>query len=100
MNDIFALLLESNKVQGNLKGDEQRDALFGRLFGLAALSRCDMTKLQDTQHEGMSLLQAMLVEVVELKDAKSYMTAPCCSVLCDLISKVSSSDHSTGSMCT
>jgi DNA polymerase phi len=76
-SEILRLIDESTQVTGAMKGSEERDALFGRLFGYVALIRAGRLSSDKTIAIGV------FDRLLELFDAKPwFQEAVCEGLLC------------------
>ncbi|EDQ88378.1 uncharacterized protein MONBRDRAFT_9230 [Monosiga brevicollis MX1] len=98
--DILSLLQQTSTISGGMKGNEQRDHFFGRLFGL--------TILADVVAEGRfgdavdpELHSAIYQQLLELATSKSYLEAgavhACCRLLpsLDAFAQPQEKDHAS-----
>lgn len=84
LKDVQELLRESMAVNQNMKGMEQREHMFGRLFGLLALHRSGRLTAQDDQTLAVQVIQ----ELLEMAAWKKWIREACfegvLSILADI----------------
>lgn len=68
------LLLSSTQIGSGMKRDEEKDMLFGRLFGIHAIVKAQMLGRPSTTIEDFQL---MIESLQELSDKKIWLSEPC-----------------------
>ncbi|KAI0933631.1 hypothetical protein AcW1_005407 [Taiwanofungus camphoratus] len=81
-SQILALILDSSKTQGSMTGQEERDVLFARLFGLTAIIRSGLlfrdtplpsSASSSTLASNLSCYKAVLAQLIALGEKKSWL---------------------------
>lgn len=81
-------IVEQTRVSGSTSGQEERDLLFGRLFGLESIVQSGRLMNQD----GWTMFERIVDLLFELAQKKSWLREACAKVLCNAL--VSSVDRS------
>ena len=82
INEYWNILNESTQVTGSLKGAEERDLLFGKLFGYSALIRSN--QLKNHQDLAMKTLNGLL----DLYKKKEWFQEVVVEVIFDLLNEL------------
>jgi DNA polymerase phi len=81
-SQIVALIVDSSQTQGSMTGQEIRDVLFARLFGLTAIIRSGLlvrntplstSSSSEVPVSSLSSYQAILTQLLTLGDRKSWL---------------------------
>ncbi|TPX59035.1 hypothetical protein SpCBS45565_g07848 [Spizellomyces sp. 'palustris'] len=80
----LSLLAKLTQTEG-AKGQEERDILFGRIFGLMAICQADMLARPHTTIEDV---QEMVTRVLKYASSKSYIKETCFKVLMTMVEKL------------
>lgn len=81
-SQIVSLISDSTKKQGSMMGQEERDVLFARLFGLTAVIRSGLLVRQtplpssgsaNSQVSSLESYREVLVKLLEIGEAKSWL---------------------------
>lgn len=79
---VVSLISDSTKKQGSMTGQEERDVLFARLFGLTAVIRSGLLVRQtplpssgssNTQVSSVESYEEVLKKLIEIGEAKSWL---------------------------
>ncbi|KAI6162530.1 DNA polymerase phi-domain-containing protein [Pisolithus thermaeus] len=79
---VVSLISDSSKKQGSMTGQEERDILFARLFGLTAVIRSGLLVRQtplpssgssNTQVSSIESYEEILKKLIEIGEAKSWL---------------------------
>ncbi|KAI6103557.1 DNA polymerase phi-domain-containing protein [Pisolithus sp. B1] len=79
---VVSLISDSSKKQGSMTGQEERDILFARLFGLTAVIRSGLLVRQtplpssgssNTQVSSIESYEEVLKKLIEIGEAKSWL---------------------------
>ncbi|KAK9766822.1 DNA-directed DNA polymerase [Basidiobolus ranarum] len=71
---ITELIFKHSEITGNMKGQEERDILFGRIFGFMAIIQSGMIARETTE---LADIQELIKNLVEYSSTKSYLREPC-----------------------
>ncbi|TMW69360.1 hypothetical protein Poli38472_001516 [Pythium oligandrum] len=86
LQSTLDVLLEAMEVHANMKGMEQREHMFGRLFGLLALHRSGrLTQDEDAQ----KITVAIVKELLEMSKWKKWLRESCVEGVLTVLSSVS-----------
>jgi len=80
---ILQLIAKHLAVQGSFKGQEERDAYFGKVFGYLAIIRARMQS-GDSEMD-TKMVQIILDSLLALMKKKSYLYEICGTAICDII---------------
>lgn len=83
---MLDLLFKWTEVTGSLKGDEVRDMLFGRLFGLMSIVAAGMITRESTTTDD---IVRILTSLHEMGSLKSYLAEVCHHVVINMLPYVS-----------
>lgn len=78
-SQIVSLILESSKSQGNMTGQEERDLMFARLFGLSSVIQSGLLVREEplpsssTVTSSLSSYEKVIISLVELGEKKSWL---------------------------
>ncbi|KAI9246187.1 DNA polymerase phi-domain-containing protein [Sporodiniella umbellata] len=89
---VLDLLFKWTEITGSMKGDEVRDMLFGRLFGLMSIVAAGMISRESTTEEDFIRI---LSSLKEMSAKKSYLSEVCHHVVINLLSRVKGTHHQT-----
>ena len=79
---IVAMILDSSKTQGSMTGQEERDVLFARLFGLTAVIQSGLlvrdaplrtSASSSTAASSLATYQDVLAQLIALGEKKSWL---------------------------
>ncbi|KAF8557343.1 hypothetical protein OG21DRAFT_1494920 [Imleria badia] len=76
---VVALIVDSTKRNGSMNGQEERDVLFARLFGIAAVVRAGLLVRQtpstssNAPVSSLETYQSVLTYLLEIGEAKSWL---------------------------
>ncbi|CCJ29977.1 unnamed protein product [Pneumocystis jirovecii] len=87
---VVKLIEKYTAIQGNLSSNEERDFLFGRLFGLKAISVSKI--LQKTK--SIEKIENIISILVSLSLKKGWLREPCFSVINNILIQLKSHDQS------
>lgn len=79
---VLDLLFKWTECTGSMKGDEVRDMLFGRLFGLMSIVAAGMISRESTTTEDVVRI---LTSLQEMSTQKSYLAEVCHHVVINMI---------------
>lgn len=95
---ILTLLKKESQTTGSMSGQEERDMLFARLFGLKAiiqsglLTREASLRMSSTSASSLDSFTAVLSELLSLAEKKSWLKESCWWTLVTTIDKVNVSN--------
>eukprot|EP00299_Pterocystis_sp_00344_P015649 c7826_g1_i1.p1 GENE.c7826_g1_i1~~c7826_g1_i1.p1 ORF type:complete len:1219 (-),score=310.28 c7826_g1_i1:21-3677(-) len=81
-DDVLSQVKESTTITKSIHGQEERDMLFGRLFGLSALFKAG--RLRDASD---AILRGVVTELQTLANKKSFLNEVAHSLLCDIVAE-------------
>ncbi|KND01937.1 DNA-directed DNA polymerase [Spizellomyces punctatus DAOM BR117] len=84
VSTALSLLAKLTQTEG-AKGQEERDILFGRIFGLMAICQADMLARPHTTIEDV---QEMVTRLLKYASSKSYIKETCFKVLITMVEKL------------
>ncbi|KAG0749780.1 hypothetical protein G6F57_001649 [Rhizopus arrhizus] len=87
---VLDLLFKWTECTGSMKGDEVRDMLFGRLFGLMSIVAAGMISRESTTTEDVVRI---LTSLQEMSTQKSYLAEVCHHVVINMIPYVKDTQH-------
>ena len=102
-SQIVTLIVDASKSQGSMTGQEERDVLFARLFGLTAVIQAGLlvrTKPLPTSASSATLpstlssYQETITQLLILGDKKSWLRESACWTICLAIDALGESDVS------
>ncbi|KAJ3092493.1 DNA-directed DNA polymerase [Quaeritorhiza haematococci] len=84
---VMDMIIKSSDITGSMKGKEERDMYFGRLFGLMAITQSGMLL---RSHTTLADIQRMITCLCEYATAKSYLTETCFHVVISILNRIES----------
>lgn len=84
-DDIIDLMSKHLLVQGSFKGQEERDAYFGQLFGLLAIYKSRLQGGQKDLAVNINLVKKLVGNLRTLMNKKSYLQEICGIAICDIL---------------
>ncbi|KAI8145824.1 DNA polymerase phi-domain-containing protein [Fennellomyces sp. T-0311] len=84
---VLDLLFKFTERSGGMSNDEQRDMLFGRIFGMIAIVAAGMIERPTTTFQD---IEKMLDSLHEMTQVKSYVVEICHQVVINMISHIKS----------
>ncbi|CEI97277.1 hypothetical protein RMCBS344292_11413 [Rhizopus microsporus] len=87
---VLDLLFKWTEVTGSLKGDEVRDMLFGRLFGLMSIVAAGMITRESTTTDD---IVRILTSLHEMGSLKSYLAEVCHHVVINMLPYLKDTQH-------
>jgi DNA polymerase phi len=87
LSELHELLLASTKVQGSMKGKEERDFLFGRVFGFMAIERSGRLGAEDDE-EAAAVTALMARELLLKLGKRKWFSNFCYEVAASLVRAV------------
>ncbi|ORX88701.1 hypothetical protein K493DRAFT_341123 [Basidiobolus meristosporus CBS 931.73] len=82
---IIDLIFKHSEITGSMKGQEERDMLFGRIFGFMAIIQSGMLSRDSTE---LADTQRLVESLVEYSNAKSYLREPCYQLIIAMLPHV------------
>ena len=79
---MIRLIMEASQTQGWMKGQDERDVYFGRLFGLTSLIECGLLFRTDSGSSSkppstLEDFQGVISELITLGEKKSWLRESC-----------------------
>eukprot|EP00936_MAST-01D_sp_MAST-1D-sp1_P000004 g4.t1 len=87
VGEVMTLLSEATKVQGSAKGQEQRDYIFGRIFGFVSVQRAGRFRAGpgDELDPGAAEAAEEVVRDLLSLDTKPWLSALCCNTITAIV---------------
>ncbi|KAI8988871.1 DNA polymerase phi-domain-containing protein [Pilobolus umbonatus] len=89
---VLDLLFQYTERTGSMSGEEIRDMLFGRLFGLMSIVTAGMISRESTTTEDII---RMLESLKEMSTCKSYLAEVCHHVVINILPHLKDTQHET-----
>ncbi|KAJ3154275.1 hypothetical protein HDU89_008342 [Geranomyces variabilis] len=83
-NTVLTMLIKLTQTEG-AKGQEEREVLFGRIFGLMAICQAGMLARSSTTQDD---LQTMTTNLLKYASAKSYLRESCFRIILCMVDSV------------
>jgi len=86
-DDVMELMSKHLTVQGSFKGQEERDAYFGQLFGFLAIYRSRLQGGKEKEVQS-NLVKKLVRNFLALMNKKSYLQEICGMAICDILKAI------------
>ena len=90
-NIVFRVLKDSSKIEPGMKKTDEREQIFGRIFGILAIFRSTRLMGERLPKETMNVVRESATEVLQLYQSKRWLREVCVQTFMTMLNNVHAS---------